>query len=431
MRKNRIIPAVLAAFTLLTVGGCTDISHGAQAAPRPAAEAAATIQTTSRPAGIQIISPDDTTAPVADRPAEYSVPDTDAFHSRVEEIRLANGVYGMGIAVFRSGDIIYTDSFGLADTENEIPCTRNTRFRAASVSKLISTMLVMKLCDDQLMTLDSILDDATGLPYSTASGKARLRHLLTHTAGITDTYLYEWGMTERYSVDYVLEKSLTGIEPGTFYNYTNFGAGTMGAIIEHITGVFFHDYADKALFDPLGMDAGYTIDLIEDKESCAVIYDHDGEVFNVPEWNRNREYYESFGLGNSYLQAQCELLITPSDLARLGTALAGDGTIKECGGKRVISEKAVGQMHEVYIDTPNFGMGLNVRRYDGNLVEGRTLWGHPGNALGAITGIFYDRSDRTGVVIMTNHSNYGINDDNDMYRLLHDTVNATYETFFS
>ena len=431
MRKNRIRPVLCAAAVSLLLGGCTDISRGAQAAPRPAAEAVAAVQTTSKPAGIRIISPDDTTATVADLPTVYAMPDTDDFHSRIEAIRVENGVYGMGIAVFHDGDIIYTDSFGLADTERELPCTKNTRFRAASVSKLISTLLVMRLCDDQLLTLDSILDDAVGLPYSTASGKVKLRHLLTHTAGITDTYLYEWGMTERYAVDYILKNSLTGTEPGTFYNYTNFGAGTMGAIIEHITGIFFHDYAEKVLFDPLGMDAGYVIDLIEDKESCAVIYDHDGEVFNVPEWSRDREYYESFGLGNSYLQAQCELLITPSDLARLGTALAGDGTVKECGGKRIVSEKAIEQMHDVYIDTENFGMGLNVRKYDGNLVKGRTLWGHPGNALGAITGMFYDRSDRTGIVIMTNHCNYGINDENGMYRLIDDTVNAAYDAFFS
>ncbi|MBO6231370.1 MAG: beta-lactamase family protein [Ruminiclostridium sp.] len=425
-RKKLLISALAAAAILMC--GCTDISHGAQMSV-PQTGAVSTQGTA--PAGIHIISPDDTTAAAEYSPTEYAMPDTDAYHERIEQIRLANGVTGMGIAVFRDGDIIYADSFGLADMEAEKPVTKNTRFRAASVSKLISTVLVMKMCDEEVITLDSILDTATGLPYSTASGDVKLRHLLTHTAGITDTYLYEWGMTERYPVDYVLKNSLTGTVPGEFYNYTNFGAGTMGAVIEHITGMFFHDYAEKVLFEPLGMDAGYIIDLIEDKESCAVIYDHDGEVFNVAEWGRGREYYESFGLGNSYLAAQCELLITPSDLARLGTALAGDGTVKECGGKRILSQTATDQMHGIYISTANYGMGLNVRTYSGNIVPGRTLCGHPGNALGAITGLFYDRSDRTGIAIMTNHCNYGMNTDNGMYSLLDDTVKDTYLTFFS
>ncbi|MBP5605309.1 MAG: serine hydrolase [Ruminiclostridium sp.] len=179
------------------------------------------------------------------------------------------------------------------------------------------------------------------------------------------------------------------------------------------------------------MDAGYNIDLIDDKESCAVIYDFDGTEYNVPTWNRDREYYESFGLGNSYLEAQCELLITPSDLARLASALAGDGTVKECGGKRILSEDQIEKMHTVCINTDFFGMGLGVRRYDGNLVSGRTLYGHPGNALGAVCGMFYDRSDRTGVVIMTNHCNYAMSENNDLYRLIDDTVNAVYDCFFT
>ena len=419
------ITALVMAAMLLC--GCVDISRGADMK----FTAGSTEAVNTDVSGIRIISPDDTTA-LPDTLPEYAMPDTEPFRERMEEIRQENGVYGMGIAVFRDGSIIYNDAFGLADTENEVPCTVNTHFRAASVSKLVSGLLVMKLCDEEMITLESVLDDAVGLPYSMPSvGDVKLWHLLTHTSGITDTYLYEWALTNKYSVEYVLKNSLTGMTPGTFYNYTNFGAGTMGAVVEHITGMFFHDYAERALFEPLEMDAGYIIDLIDDKESCAVIYDHDGEVFNVPTWNRTREYYESFGLGNLYLEAQCELLITPADLARIGTALAGNGTVRECGGQRIISEDSLEKMHNVYIETENFGMGLNVRRYDGNLVPGRVINGHPGNALGAITGIFYDRSDRTGVVIMTNHSNYAMDSSNGLYRLVSDAVKETYSFFFS
>lgn len=434
MIKKLIRYAALAVVTVLLLCGCTDISHGADSpVPAESVQAAALSEPAATTvSGIMLISPGDTTTAASEVASiDYVMPETDAYHSFLKELCKECEVYGMGVAVFRDGDIIYTDSLGLADRETEKPCTKNTRFRAASVSKLVSNILVLKMCDEDMITLESVLDDATGLPYSIPSvGDVKLWHLLTHTSGITDTYIYEWGMTNRYSADYVLKNSLTGMKPGTFYNYTNFGAGTMGAVIEHITGMFFHDYAKKVLFDPLGMDAGYIIDLIEDKESCATIYDHDGEVFHVPDWGRDREYYESFGLGNSYLQAQCELLITPSDLARIGTALAGDGTIKECGGKRILSEDMLEKMHNIYIDTPNYGMGLNVRRYERNIVSDRVLYGHPGNALGAITGIFYDRTDKTGVVVMTNHCNYLMNSDNDLYKLLDDVVRETYAYFF-
>ena len=423
--------AALAAAAVIALGGCTDISqgdgsfvHSVTGEPQPGNSSDASD-------GVLLIGPDDTTsAPAVTAPVRKQ-PDLDAFHEKLEKIRTDNAVYGMGVVLFRDGDIVYSDSLGYADIDSETPCTKNTHFRAASVSKLISTILVMKLCDEGLITIDSVLDSATGLPFSQyESSPVKLKHLLTHTAGITDTYVYELGMSKRYSVDYILETAHTGVIPGEFYNYTNFGAGTMGAVIEHITGMFFHDYAAQALFEPLAMDAGYIIDYIDDKESCAVIYDHDGEVFHVSNWGRTRAYYESFGVGNSYLQAQCELLITPVDLARLGTALAGDGTVKECGGKRIISEDSLEKMHDVYIETEKFGMGLNVRRYDGNLVSGRVMYGHPGNALGSITGIFYDRTDHTGVVIMTNRSGLYMDEKSGLYRTDAAVVHAAYEDFF-
>ena len=421
MRSYKLKTAALV-LSVLLMCGCTDISQGGEIPvmeTKPPEEPEVT--------GIRLITPDDTLVSY-----EHVEPDTEAFHRQLEIIRAENDAYGMGVAVFHGGDVIYTDSLGLADIENNIPVTKDTHFRAASVSKLISTIPLMQLCEIGTISLEDVLDDATGLPYTVSgSGSAKLWHLLTHTAGITDTTYFENGSANRYTVGFILKKSLTGVRPGTSYNYTNFGAGTIGAVIECLTGKFFHDYANENLFQPLGMDAGYIIDLIEDKESCAVIYDHDGEVYHVPEWNRTRSFYESFGLGNSYLTAQCELLITPSDLARLGTALAGDGTVRECGGKRILSEDSIEKMHNVYIKTDSFGMGLNVRKYDGTLVPGRVIYGHPGNALGAITGIFYDRDDGSGVVIMTNHCNYGVDDGSGMYRLLYDTLNAAYKCFFT
>ncbi len=437
MAKNRSRLAAFAAAAIIALSGCTDISQSTgTAAPF---NTSSPFQTSaSQPyidpavsGGILLIGPDDTTVSPPTVIPGRKQPDIEAFHNTLEQIRTDNGVYGMGVALFKDGDIVYSDSLGYADIENETPCTKDTHFRAASVSKLISTILMMKLCDEGAITTDSVLDTAVGLPYSQYdSSPVKLWHLLTHTAGLTDTYIYEAGMTYRYSAEYVIENSHTGIIPGEVYNYSNFGAGTMGAVIEHLTGMFFHDYAAQALFEPLEMDAGYVIDLIDDKESCAVIYDHDGEIFHVSSWGRTRDYYESFGIGNSYLQAQCELLITPVDLARLGTALAGDGTIKECGGKRIISEGSLEKMHQSYINTEKFGMGLNVRRYDGDLVSGRVMYGHPGNALGAITGLFYDRDDHTGVVIMTNRCNFFMDDRSGLYRLDADVVHAAYEMFF-
>ena len=103
-----------------------------------------------------------------------------------------------------------------------------------------------------MITPESVLDRATGLPFSSPyAGDVKLWHLLSHTSGITDTYLYERSATAKYTTEYILENSVTGVKPGSTYIYSNFGAGTIGAVIEKLTGKFFHDYAEEALFEPL------------------------------------------------------------------------------------------------------------------------------------------------------------------------------------
>ena len=358
---------------------------------------------------------------------EFIEADTERFSEALSSAYSEYGITGMSVAVFSNGEIIYTESLGYADRENKIPCDDNTRYRIASPSKLVSTIALMKLCEEGKLSLDTELSEATEIDYDWAynNEKVKLVHLLTHTAGLFDSWSFEFEPNMKYGINRLMRISKNGYEPGTVFNYSNFGSGSIGAIIEQITGEYFHNYADRVLFTPLGMDAGYVIDHIDDKESCANLYDYDGEILKVREWGRDARYYESFGLGNSYYTAQCELIITASDLAGFGIALSGDGTFD---GKRIMTEETVSKINNNYFSCDNFDMGLNVRIYD-NFVDGRTIYGHPGNALGCITGIFYDPSDGTGIVILTNHC-YPKTEENGIYSVLYEIVNEAYYCFF-
>lgn len=405
---------------------------------------AAVITTTAKPAPAETIvvtsqntsasvsaTPEITTSAAA--PVETTTtrpvfqPDTERFSAKLAEIYDEYDIIGMGVALFKDGEIIYTENMGYADREKEILCDDDTRYRIASVSKLISTIGVMKIVDNGGITLDTKLTEATGIKYDWeySSTEVELWHLLTHTAGIFDTWRFENEPNMKYDINRLMVNAHSGMTPGEVFCYSNFGSGSMGALIERITGEYFHDYMDSAVFTPLGMDAGYVIDLIDNKESAANIYDYDGEILKPKEWGRDSVYYESFGLGNSYYAAQCELIITPSDLAQFGIALAGDGT---AGGKTILSSESVAAMNKNYISAENFDMGLNVRIYD-DLVDGRIIYGHPGNALGCINGIFYDPSDRTGIVFLTNRC-YPKVMENGFYSALYEAVNGAYDCIF-
>ncbi len=422
------ISAALCAFLLLTCG-CEKIENERSSAV-PTGEATEEAVVSQEAQSTQAVEPVCATAessqetleaqPLEPQPAEPQ-PVPEEFAVRLREIRDECGIEGISVALFKDKRIIHTANLGLADREREIPADDNTRYRCASVSKLVTGMILMQMYDEGLITPDTLLEEATGLPFGE---DVRLWNIMTHTAGFVDSAAYLAAPKSYYTADYVLDNSKSGWKAGEIYSYTNCGAGMMGAVVEKLTGEFFHDYA-KSFFDRIGMDAGYVIDRIEDRESAANIYDFDGEVLRVSSWGRTSGYYERFGLGNSYLTAQCELIITASDLARLGIALSGDGSFD---GKQVISPEAVQLMNMVWFEAPEYYMGLDVRIYD-NIIDGREIHGHPGNALGSICGLYFDPADGTGVAILTNRCSQAVCD-NGVYRVIQETLEAAYEYCF-
>ena len=223
-----------------------------------------------------------------------------------------------------------------------------------------------------------------------------------------------------------MEQCYAYTAPGEKYNYCNFGAGTVGSIVEILTGEFFHDYADSALFSKLNMNAAYCADLLKEREKCANLYENDTEIYTPKTWGRSTAYYECFGLGNSYLSAQCELLISAADLARLGILLSGDGSV---GGIEILSRAAVDAINASYAETEEFELGLHTRIYPDTIVSGRTIYGHPGFALGNICGLYYDPSDGTGIALCTNGC-YSGTSRNGLYGILDESIKLSYQTFF-
>ncbi len=376
----------------------------------------------------------ETTAPeIAEeaRPIIKENIDHAAFDEAIAECAADNDVVGMGLCVFAESEVIYEIDLGYADLENDIPCDENTIYRVASVSKLISAMALMTLYDEGMIDPYSDLEELTGLPFNYTGSDERvlLWHLLTHTAGLNDSYVYEISPSYYYNISYVLNNSHNYYDPGEQYSYTNFGLGTVGAVAEVLTGEYFHDFADRVIFSKLDMNAAYCADLLKDRSACANIYSY-GELSASPKsWYRNSGYYEDFGLGNSYLSAQCELLISPSDLARLGIVIAGDGSVD---GVRILSKEAVDLINTPYYhngDKP-FDLGLVTRIYDNNLIEGRRIFGHSGCALGNVCGLYYDPADHTGIALCTNGCWLGQAPDNNVYCILDDCIKLVYDTFF-
>ena len=128
---------------------------------------------------------------------------------------------GASVMVIRDGKPVFAKGFGLADLETKTPCTTNTNFRLASVTKQFTAMAVLILAERKALSLDEPL--TAFFPEFPDYGKQiTVRHLLTHTSGLMD---YEDEIPEGTTVpvlDQDVLRILIGAQPsGRFIDQTS------------------------------------------------------------------------------------------------------------------------------------------------------------------------------------------------------------------
>lgn len=347
--------------------------------------------------------------------------DTTEYNLKLEEIALENSVLGMQVATFKDGKIIDTYCFGYDDLSKSEKVNDDTVFRIASTSKMISNMAIMKLVEEGKINLTDSVNKVTGLDFDE---DVDLWNILTHTSGYGDSDLYSGNLEQYVDIDKLIKSADRGRKAGNTFEYSNFVAGTMAAIVERVSGEYFIDYTNEVLFDYLDMNASYVYEGLDEGTRVAKMH-----LFGAPykeydpsTWEYDEEFYRSFGLGNQYRLAHGNLLTSAKDLAKLGIVLAGDGCFE---GKRVLNESTLDLIRYKRFNASSvYSMGLNTDIYDNNMVSGRIIYGHTGQAYDAISALLYDPLDNSGVVIITNHCLN--NKTNGLTNLIHDITNCAY-----
>ena len=102
-------------------------------------------------------------------------------------------IVGAVVVAARNGPVLYQRAVGMADRENGTAMSLDTRFRLASMSKPIVSATALALADHGLIGLD---DPVTRwIPFFTPMFQGKvdqvitIRHLLTHTAGLSYGFL--------------------------------------------------------------------------------------------------------------------------------------------------------------------------------------------------------------------------------------------------
>ena len=175
-----------------------------------------------------------------------------------ELLRRATRADGPGAAVLiaRGSQVVVREARGLASIELGVPLAPDHVFRIASVTKIFTAATVLKLAELGKLSLDERL--STYLPAVGEAGRATIRQLLNHTAGIPDTASgprpgFARGEADREARVAEIGRRPLAFTPGTRWAYSNSGFILLGAVIEKVAGEPWEVALRKRLLEPLGL----------------------------------------------------------------------------------------------------------------------------------------------------------------------------------
>jgi len=163
---------------------------------------------------------------------------------------------GLSVAISRDGRTVFAEGFGFADVESQRPMTVSTRFRAASVSKVIAVTALGRLMQERRIDLDAPVQRYVPT-YPEKAHAITPRLLAGHISGLP----HYTGIDRRENRFYTSVTDALSVfahipqqsPPRTFYQYSTHGFTLLSAAIEGAAGKPFLEYQEEAVLRPLGM----------------------------------------------------------------------------------------------------------------------------------------------------------------------------------
>lgn len=349
----------------------------------------------------------------------------------------------LAVLAIRDGKLAYEGGFGrrriadgAASSAADLPATPDTLYRIASVSKLMTTLGLMRLVEDGKFDLDADVSGYLGFSLRNPHFPQRaitLRHLLTHTSSLRDDagYAFPAGATLRAffgagpGAMYARQAG-----PGEFYAYCNLGWGIIGTIMERASGERFDRLMARLLLQPLGLEAGYYPAGLPPAALAhlATLYRKrtvDTEVWNAAgPWIAQADDYGArppAPVPDNYVIGENATPFSPTGGLRisargLGTVMLMlmNGGVHE--GRRILKAATLAQMFARHFTAEqqdgsyNTADGQFTARGLGNahypdqpgkrLVEGFDAVGHLGDAYGLRSVFAFDAARRNGMIVL-------------------------------
>jgi len=256
------------------------------------------------------------------RPAEFAVPRmsqkdaVDALGKQLESDAAADRFAGAAL-VARNGSILFEHAYGLSNREKKTPNQLNTQFRIGSMNKMFTAVCIVQLVQaGKIQLSDPFGKYLTDYANKDMASKVTIQHLLTHTGGTGDFFGPEFDkhrLELKTLQDYVklYENRPLAFEPGSRFEYSNYGFLLLGVVIEKVTGQSYYDYVREHVYQPAGMTSTDSLPESEAVAMRSVGYMKEGPGPSTD--NKDTLPYRGTSAGGGYS--------TVEDLYKFATAL--------------------------------------------------------------------------------------------------------------
>lgn len=177
----------------------------------------------------------------------------------------AGELSGLVALVADEKNILHLSALGERDLAQHLPMEPDTMFWIASMTKPVTAVAIMMLAEENKLRIDHpvsrFIPEFSNLKNpSKKTAHITLRHLLTHTSGLSEAPGEKAFQARNLAELMPLFLSLPlKFEPGTKWDYCQSAINTLGRIVEIVSGQNFAEFLQQRLFNPLDMkDATFT-----------------------------------------------------------------------------------------------------------------------------------------------------------------------------
>ena len=172
------------------------------------------------------------------------------------------GLLGVSAAVMTPDGQLLAATEGNSNPWEGLSVTPAHRYRMASVGKVFTATLILRLAEEGYFQLDDKLFGHLPIPGLQYGQDITIRQLLSHTAGVVDHlnsndfWTGNWmnrTWTNEDLFQYAVDHGAL-FPPGTSYAYSNTGFYILGALAEAVTQIPLAQAFEQYIFEPLGLE---------------------------------------------------------------------------------------------------------------------------------------------------------------------------------